>query len=480
MPSDAFIGILSGLGEAHRTRQKNIFDQEVERRSKYEQFLQKASTDPAYRPEAQNQFAELYSTLIQTPYEKKLPKDFERQVTDALTSVEGSMNLQQGGPPQVSRAGALPSQSDQPIAPPGQFKGKMPTRFSADEKFAEAMRLLNAQLQARSGVELETERQKLAMQPEEAFAFGQESGLATRSGKVLREPATAPEKPPNLTNLSREEVNIDGKGPVTVLRQLDPADPTRLGRVFVPTLQGLQEVTGRDTPYKAPVQPPFIIRAEGAITNAAGELPREWRNAVTRAMPSNATPATRLARMNEAASYIDAGDMEGLKSRIRQLAIEGENVGTQAQVEGRADAMNAMKDAVGLIDQMQREGVATNIVTGTWEDILRKLGTTSHPKRVEFASRMQRALSAYTLAMSGVQFSEAEAARYNRLFPNYSNTMPVNKALTNALLTAMETEDRRFWNQKLGPDGAALVGATVGSTGSPLDDEIMRAIRGGK
>src|SRR3990167_7679183 len=95
MASDALIGILTGLGTAHRERQRNIFDQEVERRGKYEKFLTDAAANPQYRPEAQQQFTQLLQTLYQTPAEKKLPKDFERQIADAVTSVEGSMDLAQ-------------------------------------------------------------------------------------------------------------------------------------------------------------------------------------------------------------------------------------------------------------------------------------------------------------------------------------------------------------------------------------------------
>lgn len=475
MPSDAFIGVLTGLGEAHRARQKNIFDQEVARRSKYEQFLQKASTDPTYRPEAQDQFSQLYSTLIMTPPEKKLPKDFERQVTDALTSVEGSMDLRQGGPPeQASTPGPIPQ--SQPIQPPEPFQGKMASRISPQEVAAQKIRESVQMLQALGPIQmqqaLEQKRGELALEPPRVGSFPPESGIweqdpVTRRTTVIREPELKPVKPPTLNAPRFENKLVEGySGPQEVFRITDP-DSADFTKEYITGPGGQRiDVTGKTRVYEKPVQPPYVVRVEGAIGNAAQELPKEWRNVVTRAIPRNTPAQARLATIQEASDYLASGDTEGLKSRIRQLAIEGENVSTQAQVEGRADAMNAMREAVDLMGEMQREGIPTNILSGTWEDIMRKLGTTSHPKRVEFNSRMQRALSAYTLAMSGVQFSENEAKRYLQLFPNYSNTMPVNAALTNSLLKAMETEDRRFWTQKLGPDGAKLVGA-VGTTPPP-------------
>lgn len=487
MPSDAFIGILTGLGEAHRARQKNIFDQEVARREQMAKAIEKLAEHPSITPEGAEQYYKQAFGIRTSDINKKLPKEWESLATEVALkfgqSWLGGQTSRKVEAQNMPIASDLEGQSTR-TPPPSQFEAPMPQPppgaqrsafYSPQElsrqKMAAAVEMLQALGPIQQQQTLETRRAELAMQPEEFFAVAPGYGVAKRStGEFTTKPTVQPEKPPDL---SFEEATYEDYLKDQALTA--KYGPTRIGFDRYKQDQAIAR-------SKALQQPPFIIRTEGAITNAAGELPREWRNAVTRAMPSNATPAVRLARLNEAASYIEAGDMEGLKSRIRQIAIEGENVGTQAQVEGRADAMAAMKDAVSLMGDMQREGVATNILTGTWEDIMRKLGTTSHPKRVEFASRLQRALSAYTLAMSGVQFSEAEAVRYNRLFPNYSNTMPVNKALANALLAAMETEDRRFWNQKLGPDGAKLVGATTGSTpgsaGSTLDDEIMNAIRG--
>ena len=46
MPSDALIGILTGLGQANQAHQKNLFDQEVARRQGYEKFLTEAASNP--------------------------------------------------------------------------------------------------------------------------------------------------------------------------------------------------------------------------------------------------------------------------------------------------------------------------------------------------------------------------------------------------------------------------------------------------
>lgn len=211
MASDAFIGVLTGLSTAHRARQKNIFDQEVERRSKYEKLLQDRSTDPRFRPESQDELTALYSELVQTPYEKKLPKDFERRVMDALTSVEGQVDLRQGGPPQTmnvpeptsppqfgefkqpseqvgrARESARLVQGIEPetVQEPGLFRGRVPSRFSSQEessrKIAEAAQMLQAlaPLQRREAVE--TARQIEALKPEPVELARRMAGMQNKS-----------------------------------------------------------------------------------------------------------------------------------------------------------------------------------------------------------------------------------------------------------------------------------------------------------
>lgn len=510
MASDAFIGILSGLGEAHRAHQKNIFDQEVSRREKMAATFEKLAEHPNITPEGQDEYYRKAFALRTLEPHKKVPADVEKFVTEVAPkfgqswmggqteqkietqpmpipsalpqpqSAPGSVGILNPATGQLETGarGAfgpeepLPKhqppastiQASMPSPPPGVMRS---THFSPQEiaqrEIAKAVQTLEALGPIHQQQRLEMLRAEQAMEPPSVGSFPAESGLfemdpRTRKTRVIREPRLKPEKPPNLTNFSPEEVKLDGKGPVTVLRDLDPASPTA-GRVFLPTLKGMQDVTGRTDTYQKPTQPPYIVRVEGAVSDAAKELPQDWRNVVRRAMPNTLPAATRLGRMNEAAEYLAANDVEGLKSRVRQWAIESENVGTQMQVEGRADALVAMKDGLALLNNMRREGVDTNILTGTWEEIVRKLGTTSHPKRVEFASRMQRALSAYTLAMSGVQFSENEAKRYYELFPNASNTLLVNEALAKSLLRSMGAEDKRFWEQKLDIPGAKLVSA---------------------
>lgn len=413
MPSDAFIGILTGLGAAHRERQKNIFDQEVERRGKYEQFLQKASTDPNYRPEAQEQFANLYTTLIQTPYEKKLPKDFERQISDAVTSVEGSSNLSQGGPPQSEQVGDAITGKRVETPEPPPFQGKMPARFSAEEKFAEAMRLLNAQLQARSGSEIETERQKLAMQPDEAFPFGAESGLATRSGKVLREPQLQPEQPP----LDKEVDTFTGADGYRVTTYQRP-DGSTYERKSTSKVQPLQT---------RPSNPNLDRLRELDIENKTIASPGQV------VFKSSGRPVGQ--QMPEAAAV----RLEGLQTAIEQADVVEKallNLGNTGAIKGF----------------IEENGVYWPVV----QDSLT-------PAQAEAVAETNRLLSAYAQAVSGLAVSEQEIGRLKRSAPNVKLTPEANKKIIGHFRRNAQTKLRNYLDLR----GWKLSGIDVAAPAPP-------------
>jgi len=162
------------------------------------------------------------------------------------------------------------------------------------------------------------------------------------------------------------------------------------------------------------------------------------------------------------------GNEPELKKVIKQAAIEGENVDTKNQVLGRQATMAALADARSVLQAMKKAGVPTNILSGTAEDIARKLGTSTNPQYVEFSNQLQDALISYRRAATGVAFGERESAEYARMFPNYRQTLPVNEAAITGMEKALRTHDRAYWEHKLGPDGAKLILGDMGGKTDPL------------
>lgn len=187
----------------------------------------------------------------------------------------------------------------------------------------------------------------------------------------------------------------------------------------------------------------------------------EFANALDRAILT--IPATKRAPILALAHRLaDEGDEKGLKEVIQQAAIENENVDAKNQIRGRQATIAALTDAQAVLQQMKAAGVPTNILTGTIEDVARKLGTSTDPRYVEFSNQLADALINYRRAATGVAFGEKEAAEYSRMFPNYRQTLPVNEAAIRGLKRAMETNDRTYWRGKLGEAGVkAIFGETA-------------------
>lgn len=217
-----------------------------------------------------------------------------------------------------------------------------------------------------------------------------------------------------------------------------------------------------------------VRQKEAAASDATSTetgIPKEYGlllNRATLSIPAVRRPAiVQTARM-----AFEQGGEAALKDVIRQAAVDTENVDTRNQVLGRVATMASLKDAQDILEEMAKAGVPTNILAGTAEDVARKLGTSTNPKYVELGNRLAGTLINYRRAATGVQFGEREGAEYAKMFPNYKNTLPVNKALIAGLVREMATYDKAYWTHKLGPEGAALVGvvpSTAKTTTSGVD-----------
>ncbi len=202
----------------------------------------------------------------------------------------------------------------------------------------------------------------------------------------------------------------------------------------------------------------LLAGARKAPVTADESMPAEYQNALERAVMS--VPDRRRGSVIQHANDLwAAGNKQELGEVIRQAALEGENIDTKNQVRGRMAMVAALDDAKSMIKELQAAGVPTGWLTGNMEDLARKLGTSTNPKYVAFKNRLMDTLIQYRRAATGVAFSERESRDYKSMLPNYSQDLPVNLATIDGLQRAMETNDRVYWENKLGPGGAVLVGA---------------------
>ena len=221
---------------------------------------------------------------------------------------------------------------------------------------------------------------------------------------------------------------------------------------------------------------------EEAAKAKEAAIPSTYRDLLRRAL-SMASPARAAEARALAADLWNPNDPSEFVGYVRQAAIETQPVAQRAQITGRLDAVAALRDIRAMLDELQRQGVSTNILRGTTEDVARRLGTSTNPALATIGARINMALFNYRLAVSGVQFSYKENEQYQALFPNYRNTLPLNRALLDGLEQAMQTNDREFWRRQLGPAGAKLVEQAVitpqaapssGVPSMPSYDEYLR------
>lgn len=226
----------------------------------------------------------------------------------------------------------------------------------------------------------------------------------------------------------------------------------------------LQVQKGSVKPGDVPYTPPR------AGTQFDPEMDAEIRNAAARAVLSVAA-AKREAFTGQVNRLWSEGNTDELKSIIRQAALENEDVTTKAQIRARAATIAALDDTKVMLEELKAAGVNPNWFTGTVEDLARKMGTTTDPKLVALKNRLLDTLINYRRAATGAAFGEKEGRDYAQMFPNYSQTLPVNLATIEGLTRAMKGNDRVFWENKLGKGGAALVGATseAPTSGTPKD-----------
>lgn len=208
------------------------------------------------------------------------------------------------------------------------------------------------------------------------------------------------------------------------------------------------------------------ISRQNAATTAANSQARlgvssdgltpVYRNALERVIGN--LPANRRGpKVNHAERLLAEGNEKELKDFIRQTAIDGENVDTKNTILGRQATLASLRDTRAVLQELQAAGVDTNRFTGGAEDLARWLGTTTDPRLVALSNRLADTLIGYRRAATGAAFGDREGAAYEKMFPNYRSTLPVNVALLDGLERSMRTYDFEYWRHKVGDEGYAQI-----------------------
>lgn len=173
---------------------------------------------------------------------------------------------------------------------------------------------------------------------------------------------------------------------------------------------------------------------------------------------SNVTPNKRGPLVERANRLMAEGNTEELKTVITNAVLESTPAVIRERVQGRMETVAALQAIRSDLTDLQKRKVPTGWLTGTVEDLTRKLGETGNPEYVALGNRIGIALANYRRSMTGAAWTESEGKEYLTRFPGYANDPSVNMAQISGLLDAFNISNRSFWSTKLGPQGADLLG----------------------
>ena len=149
-------------------------------------------------------------------------------------------------------------------------------------------------------------------------------------------------------------------------------------------------------------------------------------------------------------NFMERGEYKSAREYIFKTALETAGVDDYRQIGGAANTLQAFNQFDTLKTEMQEAGIPTNIISGTAENVMRKLGQSTNPNYVYFKGRVSNTLQQYRRAMTGVAFSPAESLEYKKQFPNYKNDISVNRKVNEAMKDSLQLQVDGFYTRKLG------------------------------
>lgn len=214
-------------------------------------------------------------------------------------------------------------------------------------------------------------------------------------------------------------------------------------------------------------------RGNDDIAQAASNLAAGQKNADARAS-AGAQINTAWERSKK------TNDPKYIREELYMKAMNAAPAADKTSYTGRLATKNGLTKAVTLLDELTASGKNTNLFTGTYEDIYKKLGATNDPKMRELASFIRPMMMDYRKAQTGVAFSERESAQYEELFPNIKQDATLFKANVKGLLASMENADQSFIESYVGPTayqnifvGNPLAGGASMSVSSQASPKVI-------
>lgn len=146
------------------------------------------------------------------------------------------------------------------------------------------------------------------------------------------------------------------------------------------------------------------------------------------------------------------GKPEEQKSYLRRIAINQAPVEIQNRITGKERTIELLDEIKGDLDILEKNGIDTNILSGTYEEVQGKLGMVANPQLRQIITKINTAIYNYRKDMSGVAFPDKETRDYKRIFPGGGKTKELNMATIKGLKDIFSGDVKYFYKRAMGSD----------------------------
>ena len=152
---------------------------------------------------------------------------------------------------------------------------------------------------------------------------------------------------------------------------------------------------------------------------------------------------------------------------------------------GKERTVDFLEEIENDLATLERNGFPTGFWSGSWENLIAKVGQVQNPEMRKVATKIAVAVMSYRRSMTGVQFGMLENKEYKRIFPNINKVGQFNIASISALKETFRGDLNKFYSLSMGKKNYDKLFGETETQGqediSKMSDEELRAIiSGGK
>lgn len=213
------------------------------------------------------------------------------------------------------------------------------------------------------------------------------------------------------------------------------------------TEKGLPEVVTLMAEGKSVDQIEDSIRFSGQSQEFSGTV----RNAAQQILTTTPVSISEKS-MDYLDDLVSSGKTEEVKNYMKKLAMDTSGTEQKRSVLGKERTVEFLEEIQDDLDTLEKNGIDTNIFTGTIEDINKKIGRVKNPELRNVATKISVAVQNYRRSMSGVAFSVPESKEYKDIFPGIGRTANFNRTNIDALKEVMQGDLTNFYSISMGPE----------------------------